>query len=296
MTAAPDRRTTAPPGATWRTVLHEATAEVGADDARRIVEEASGLTAAALTLALDDPVAALAGARVGAMVARRAAGEPLQYTLGRWGFRSLDLLVDRRVLIPRPETEQVVEVALAEGAALRRRLGRPVVAVDLGTGSGAIALSLAVELPEARVWATDVSAGALEVARANLTGAGHFAARRVRIAHGSWFSALADELRGGVDLIVANPPYVAMEEPLPPEVAEWEPAEALRAGSSGLECLATIIAGAPEWLAAQGVLVLELAPHQAAAVAEKARVAGFTQVEILPDLSGAERVLVARRI
>src|SRR5688500_2404619 len=154
------------------------------------------------------------------MVERRAAGEPLQYVLGAWGFRSLDLYVDRRVLIPRPETEQVVEVALAELRALGA--AKPLV-VDLGTGSGAIALSIAPEVPTSQVWATDASPAALAVARANLAGIGR-AAARVRLEHGSWFAALPKLLQGRVDMVISNPPYVADGDTLPPEVADWEPA------------------------------------------------------------------------
>ena len=165
------------------------------------------------------------------MVARRRAGEPLQYAIGAWGFRRLDLYLDRRVLIPRPETEQVVEVALRRAAAARRC--RAPLVVDLGTGSGAIALSIAVEVPGADVWATDVSADALAVARANLAGLGGRAATRVRLVEGSWFDALPEAFRGQVHLLVSNPPYVADGETLPAEVADWEPPGALRAGPHG---------------------------------------------------------------
>src|SRR5581483_11962387 len=154
------------------------------------------------------------------MVERRAAGEPLQYVLRRWGFRTLDLLVDPRVLIPRPETEVVVEVAIRE---LRRIDSRRPLVADLGTGSGAIALSIAVEVPDARVWATDASADALAVARANLAGIGSPAAKRVRIEQGSWFDALPAAFRGQFDVVVSNPPYIAAHEDLPPEVVDWEP-------------------------------------------------------------------------
>lgn len=223
---------------------------------------------------------------------RRLAGEPLQYVVAQWGFRSLDLLLDQRVLIPRPETEQVAEVAIAE----LRRLGRDrltVTAVDLGTGSGAIGLSLAVEVATARVWATDRSAAALAVARANLAGIGR-PATRVRLIRGDWFGALPEEMRAGVDLIVANPPYVASGDALLPEVADWEPAEALMAGPSGLEAIERIVAGAPAWLARPGVLVLEVAAHQARAVTALAARAGLEEVEVRPDLAGQERVVVAR--
>src|SRR5690606_38267662 len=138
-----------------------------------------------------------------AMLARRERGEPLQYVMGRWGFRSLDLLVDDRVLIPRPETEVLAGLALDEV----RRLGAPI-AVDLGTGSGAIALSLAAEQPGLEVWGTDASEDALAVARANLAGLGR-AATRVRLVAGDWFAALPAELAGRIGVVVSNPPYVA---------------------------------------------------------------------------------------
>jgi release factor glutamine methyltransferase len=232
-------------------------------------------------------------ARFDAVLGRRLAGEPLQYALGRWSFRRLDLLVDRRVLIPRPETEVVVDHALAELDGLGAGpAGR--VAVDLGTGSGAIALSLAVERPGLVVWATDVSEAALDVARANLAGTGR-AGTRVRLAIGSWFDALPAELAGRIDLVVANPPYVATGETLPHEVAAWEPPGALVAGPTGLEDLQALIDGARRWLAPGGVLVLELAPHQAGSVAARAREAGLVRVRVEPDLSGRPRVLVARR-
>ena len=143
---------------------------------------------------LDDPLTEGAMARYDDMVARRAAGEPLQYVLGHWGFRHLDLMVNRRVLIPRPETEQVVEVALAE---LDRLGGRdvPTTVVDLGTGSGAIALAVATERVRTTVWATDASEAALAVARANLAGVGRAGARVTMVA-GDWFGALPAELRG----------------------------------------------------------------------------------------------------
>lgn len=224
------------------------------------------------------------------MVERRAAGEPLQYVLAAWGFRTLDLFVDRRVLIPRPETETVVEVALA---ALSRLGGKAPVAVDLGTGSGAIALSLAAEAPAVTVWATDASPDALDVARANLAGLPGRAARRVTMVQGNWYEALPDDLAGRVDLIVSNPPYVATGDELPPEVADWEPPCALFAGPDGLAALRQVIAGAPEWLGRPGALVAEIAPHQAQAVGALARAAGACEVEVRPDLAGRPRALEA---
>lgn len=228
------------------------------------------------------------------MVERRLAGEPLQYVVGRWGFRRLDLLVDRRVLIPRPETEQVVEAALDELAALARSgVGSPR-CLDLGTGSGAIALSLATEAKVAEVWATDASPDALAVMRANLAGVGGLAAARVRVVEGSWFAALPDDLRGSFDLVISNPPYVADGDVLPDDVAHWEPASALRAGPEGLDDVAVIIRDAPQWLRRPGVLVVEIAPGQAAAVVATALAAGYDDAVVRADLTGRDRMLVAR--
>ena len=234
-----------------------------------------------------EPRTALTQKRYDAMVERRTAGEPLQYVVGAWGFRSLDLLVDRRVLIPRPETEWVVEQAL-------RRLpdGVPVTVVDLGTGSGAIALSIAVERPHARVVATDVSREALAVARANLAGIGR-AGTRVELREGDWWDAIdADE---HVDLVISNPPYVADTDDLPSEVADWEPRSALVPGPTGLEALAVIVGGAPPRLRPGGWLVCEIGETQGDAVRALAADAGLVEVDVLPDLTGRDRVLVARR-
>ena len=259
-------------------------------DARRIVERASGNEGAAFALGLGDLVTQRGIAAFDRMLARREQGEPLQYVLGGWGFRTLDLFVDRRVLIPRPETEQVVEAALG---ALRRIGGTgPVTVADLGTGSGAIALSVAVEHVHATVWATDASPDALAVARANIAGTGR-PGGRVRVAEGSWFEALPVELRGTLDLVVSNPPYVAAGDDLPPEVRDWEPDAALVAGDRGTEHLEHIVSEAPAWLRPGGALVVELAPHQAATVAELARAVGFASAEVGQDLSGRDRMVVA---
>jgi len=286
--AAPGQRTER---LTWRHLYELAGQRLPAHEARRIVERASGRDGAEWLVVLDDAVPERALAFFDDMVERRAAGEPLQYVLRRWGFRTLDLVVDRRVLIPRPETEVVVEVAIRE---LRRSAARRPLAADLGTGSGAIALSLAVEGPNCRIWATDVSDAALAVARANLSGIGSPAAVRVRLAHGRWFDALPAPLRGQFDLVVSNPPYVAAHETLPAEVADWEPREALVAGPTGLEAIAELVEAAPAWLAADGSLVVELAPHQADEARRLASGAGFSEVDVRPDLTGRSRVLVAR--
>ncbi|MBW3649099.1 MAG: peptide chain release factor N(5)-glutamine methyltransferase [Actinobacteria bacterium] len=284
---------------TWRDLLVRAADRLASqNEARRLVERASGNEGSAYLLGLDDPVPERALPFFDDLLERRAGGEPLQYVLGQWGFRRLDLYLDHRVLIPRPETEMVVQVALAELSALRpstgRRGARPPTVVDLGTGSGAIALSIALEAPATRVWGTERSAEALAVARANLAGLGTLAGRRVRLAEGSWFDPLPPLLAGHIDLVVSNPPYVADGEVLPPEVQDWEPADALRAGPTGLEDAQTVVKEAPSWLARPGTLVLEIAPHQARDAAAMAHDAGFDEVEVRLDLCGRERILVAR--
>lgn len=290
---------------TWRELLAEATGRlqglagspghpeaVAASDARRIVEEASGVAAAELILALEDPVTDRGMARFDDMLARRVAGEPLQYVLGHWGFRNLDLMVDRRVLIPRPETESVAEVCLVELDRLGAS-GSPMTVVDLGTGSGAIALAVATERVRTTVWATDASEEALAVARANLAGVGR-AAARVTLAAGDWFDALPVDLMGAVQVVVSNPPYVVADAELPSEVADWEPTMALLSGADGLDDLRRIIAAAPDWLTADGVLVCEISPEQADAVTELAA-DRFAEVRVEADLTGRPRALIARR-
>ncbi len=276
----------------WGALLRSVERELGSSqESRWVIERASGWEGAALWRHLDDLVPARAVAFVDNMVTRRRAGEPVQYVLGRWSFRAMELFIDRRVLIPRPETEVVAGAAVAAARALDRR--RPTV-VDLGTGSGAIALAVAAEVAGCHVWATDVSADALAVARANVAGSGSATGPRVRLLRGDWWSALPDDLRGAVDVVVSNPPYVADSEPLPAEVDEWEPRGALRAGPTGVEALEVVIRGAPEWLARPGVLVTELAPEQVEAMVALARREGFTGVQVFDDLAGRPRVLVAR--
>ena len=283
----------------WRSFHDEALARLGAAgvdapevDARRIVEAASGFEGAEFHLGLGELATKRGVARFDAMLDRRLAGEPLQYVLGSWGFRTLDLMVDRRVLIPRPETEVVAGLALAE----LDRLAEPdrmLTAVDLGTGSGAIGLSLAAERADTHVILTDASAEALQVARANLTGIGR-AATRVVISEGSWFEALGADLMGSIDVIVSNPPYVAESDPLPPVVADWEPRAALISPDNGRADLHHLITAAGEWLRPGGALVLEMAPDQTAWAAATATDVGFVDVVVEPDLAGRDRAVRAR--
>jgi release factor glutamine methyltransferase len=236
-----------------------------------------------LYLGLDEPLGADAEELFRAFVARRASREPLAYVLGEWGFRRLTVRVDPRVLIPRPETEVVVERCLQ----LLAGLEEPEV-LDVGVGSGAIALALADEHPSARVTAFDSSRGALEVAGANLAACGLDG--RVRL--------VEHDLRGGFgkdrfDLVVSNPPYVEQHEVegLEPEVRDWEPRDAL-VGEGATEAVAR---GAHEALTEGGWLVLEAADGKARDVASLLAEIGYAEVTITPDLAGRERVVSGRR-
>ena len=287
----------------WRSLFEEARHRLagidGVDspdvDARRIVEAAAGATPAGFESALDEPATERAAAWFYSMLQRRGAGEPLQYVVGAWSFRSLDLMVDRRVLIPRPETEVVAGWAVDEAARRSAVLGRDhdVVVVDLGTGSGAIGLSVAAECPGTRVYATDVSVEALAVASANLAGLGR-AAARVTLHEGDWFEALPDALRGSVDMVVSNPPYIGTGEELPPVVADWEPPVALWSGPTGREAVEQVVAGASQWLCPGGALIMEVASHRAQESATLVSGAGFGDVRVERDLAGLERVVMGR--
>ena len=291
-------------GRTWRQLVVEATVALTAslgEDRRReanwLVERVSGFGAADLIAHGDEPVSARAVAFFDQLLARRCAGEPLQYVLGRWSFRSLELHVDRSVLIPRPETEVVAGLAIeAARIAHRRRheASETALAADLGTGSGAIALSLATEVPGLEVVATDVSAAALSIARANLAGLGR-AAARVTMHEGSWFEALPSGHLGGFDVLVSNPPYIGTLEvaDLPVDVRDWEPALALLSGPDGTNALEHLIQGSPRWLAEDGVLILEMAPAQTPWAKELAESTGFVGARIVEDHAGKPRALVA---
>lgn len=262
---------------------------VEAPAARWLVEAAVGAPARGEVLA--EEVTERMVHRLDAMVARVRAGEPLQYVVGSWSFRHLDLAVDPRVLIPRPETEEVAGVAIAVAAAVpdARRVA------DLGTGSGAIGLSLAVELPldGTEVWITDIDPDALEVARANLAGIGR-PARNVRVALGSWTDALPP---GPIfDVIVANPPYIADGSPDVDEmVRRHEPARALFSGPDGLDAIRDIVSAAPAHLRPGGALVLEIGFDQGPAVASLMDAAGLTAVETRRDAAGLDRIAIAHR-
>jgi release factor glutamine methyltransferase len=305
---------TAEPGPSRHDLEAELTAVLGArHEARFIVDEvARPRPDGASSGPIAGPLGPEAVVSARAMAARRAAGEPLQYVFGHWPFRSLDVIVDRRVLIPRPETEQMVDVVLHEARRLRRvadtadrKPAASLVVVDVGTGSGAIALSLATELGAnalAELWAVDASDDALAVAASNLD-----AARQryrplppVSLVRGDWLAPLPERLRGVVDLVVSNPPYVSEEEwvALDPLV-QAEPRQALVStpasdGTPGLAGVEAVLVQSLAWLARPGAVVVELAPHQAAAASRLARGIGYGEVRVEPDLTGRDRVLVAR--
>jgi release factor glutamine methyltransferase len=264
-------------------------------DAEVLLAAASGRGRASLIADPSGPLPAAVSRLYGEFVRRRLRREPVAYIVGTKGFRRIELAVDRRVLVPRPETELLVEVALERGP---RRV------LDVGTGSGAIALALADELPDATIVATDTSPGALEVARGNaerlgFTGRVNFQAGTVP--EGETF-----------DLVLANLPYVAEREwaGLEREVTEWEPREALLAGEDGLdayrellapmdegpaECLRPTFSDAPDPLAGAAAVAVEIGVGQAVEVAELMRDAGFAEVSVREDLAGIERVVVGER-
>ncbi len=224
------------------------------------------------------------------LLKRRAAREPLQYILGRSAFRDLELAVGPDVLIPRPETEVLVQVVLDWA---RRRPRGGLTALDVGTGSGAIALSLLTEGPFEHVTATDSSRAALDVAGRNRDELG--VGERLHLRLGSYYDAVRAGER--FDVVVSNPPYVAERDRnvLAPEVVDWEPAEALFAGPEGLSVLERLVAGAPRVLEKGGLLALEVGHDQAAAVVGLAREAGLEAVEAHRDLAGRERIVTASK-
>jgi release factor glutamine methyltransferase len=278
---------------TWRELLEETAAVVGArNEARWLCEEASGYFGSEFNEVLDQAVTKRSVAHLDAMVARVRTGEPLQYVLGHWSFRELDLMVDPRVLIPRPETELIVDLAKKAMSAD----AHGAIAVDLGTGSGAIGLALAMELPRgsAEIWITDSSRDALEVASANLAGLG-VRGNNVHVALGDWYEALPHVIRGRVALIVSNPPYIAAgDSEVEKIVSDYEPHGALFAGSTGLEDLTVIINGSREWLSPNGALVVEIGHRQGSEAKRLATEAGFADVTIHQDLTGKDRFLTAR--
>ncbi len=257
-------------------------------DAEWLLATVLGVERFHLYLEPAQEVAGSVAARVRALVERRAAHEPLQHLLGFEDFRGLRLRVTPDVLIPRPETEGLVEWALESLAPLPRP-----VAADVGTGSGAIACALAAACPALEVLAIDASLAALAVATANARALG--LARRVRIVAGDLLAPLA-ALAGGLDMIVANPPYLpsASLPALPPEVARFEPRLALDGGPDGLRVIRRIVAEAPAVLRPGGALVMEIGEEQAGGVASLLAAEGFSGIAARRDLRGVERYIAGR--
>ncbi|HET7274164.1 MAG TPA: peptide chain release factor N(5)-glutamine methyltransferase [Longimicrobiaceae bacterium] len=263
-------------------------AEKGLEDPRLNAElllaGVLGLQRLDLYLQFDRPVQAEELARFKARLLRRAKREPMQYIDGEAVFRELRLLVDKRVLIPRPETEVLVGEVLAWS---RGRVGLR--ALDIGTGSGAIAISLAKEGSYEKVVASDLSADAIDVARENARVAG----TDIEFRLGSGFSAVTGQI---FEVIVSNPPYVAEAErgSLQPEVGDWEPPLALFGGPTGIEVIEELVAGAPSHLRAGGLLALEIGADQADRVGEIIASAGrFGTPRIRKDLTGRDRIVLA---
>jgi len=277
---------------TWSEMVRRTQDDVGERTvAQWLCEHASGCDANEFSDILDELVSERSAQHLQSMLARYAKGEPLQYVMGRWAFRRLDLLVDSRVLIPRPETELLVEHVTRYALQKIRDFGRGVAIADLGTGSGAVGLSVLHELPfeSAEVWMTDISEDALHVARANAAGVGRNAVG-ARFGHGSWYEALPEDLRGSLDVIVSNPPYIATGDPLVGEsVLNWEPHNALFAGVDGLNDLRAVVSGAVNWLVPGGLLAVEMGFTQANVVSQLFESAGFNNVSVHKDLAGLDR-------
>lgn len=292
---------TAPPGPgeSWTVLrlirwsagyLTEKGVESGRLDAEHLLALALDTERLNLYLQFDRPLTPTELAAFKPLLRRRAAREPLQYILGRAAFRELDLKCDPRALIPRPETEGLVDQVL-EWAQGREGLE----AVDVGTGTGCIALSLAQEGPFRRVWAVDLSADALALARENVQGRPE--ADRIRLVCGEGLPALPEGLQ--VDAVVSNPPYVreAERRELAPEILEHEPHLALFGGDDGLEVIDALVKGAAERLRPQGLLALEVGVEQGDAVLERiAAQSAFSDARIQRDLSGRQRYVTAVRL
>ena len=260
--------------------LAEAGVVDAAGDARLLLAHALDLPRHHLTAALAAPLPAEAGQRFDAALSARAARQPVSQILGRRAFWKHEFRVTRDTLDPRPETETLVEAALAEPFAS---------VLDLGTGTGAILISLLADRPGVWGMGTDISSKALEVSRENAAKIGVCA----DFIESDWFADVAGEYA----LIVSNPPYIALAEmaDLSPEVREWEPRGALTDEGDGLAAYRAITGAAPAHLAPNGRLLVEIGPTQGAAVAVLMRGAGLVQVQVLPDLDGRDRVVSGRK-
>lgn len=250
-----------------------------------LIGQALGLKRMQLYLQFERPLTEAELEKIRPLVRRRSNREPLQYILGETEFAGIKLKVDRRALIPRPETERLIEVTMENMPEPPARI------LDLGTGSGAIALALAAKYPSAEVTGVDRSRDALALAAEN-------AARlelssRVHFAESDWFSALSADVK--YPLIIANPPYLSDGEvaEAAPEVKDYEPVAALASGNDGRADLERILAEAPRFLAPGGLLACETGIAQHTQLQAAAATAGFTRTQSLPDLTGRDRFLLA---
>lgn len=262
-------------------------------DAEVLLADCLGLSRAQLLVAGDLPMDSQLARRYGSLVARRLQREPVAYLTGKQEFWSLDFTVTPDVLIPRPDSERLVEVGLRCAAQIPSTSALKI--ADLCTGSGALAVSLATELPSAQFFATDVSPAALQVARANA--AAHQVAQRTQFFAGDLFDALASRADLRFDLIVSNPPYVRRADitTLAPEVSRWEPPLALDGGADGLDFYRRIFDSAPDYLADHGSLLLEIGADMAGQVsAICAATERYREVDVVQDYAGKDRVVVAQ--
>jgi release factor glutamine methyltransferase len=269
-------------------MLRDAAARIGGESARADAELLLGFVLGCdrtWLMVHGDAVCAVADvSRFDELLARRAAGEPVAYLVGRRGFWNLELAVAPGVLIPRPETELLVEFALARLAA-----GREARVLDLGTGSGAIALAVAHARPHAMVHAIDASAAALAIARDN---GARLGIDNVRWTQGHWYAPCGGQRFG---LVLSNPPYIADDDPhLREGDLRFEPPDALASGIDGLDAIREIVSGAPAHLVADGWIAIEHGYQQGAAVRALMAQAGLVGVDALRDLAGHERVAIGR--
>lgn len=263
--------------------LAAARGRIPASEARMFLREVTGCSAAQVAAYPERALSAEQAARYAGLLERRAAGEPVAYLLGEREFYGRSFRVSPAVLIPRPETELIVDLVKARVAP-----GTAPAVLDLGTGSGALAVTLALEIPAARVTAVDLSPAALEVARGNAAALG----AQLRFIESDWFAAVG---MAQFDFIVSNPPYIVDDDPhLAEGDVRFEPRSALASGRSGLDDLTRIAAAAPAFLAPGGWLLMEHGYDQAEAVSALLGAAGFAAVESARDLAGIERVTLGR--
>ncbi len=259
-------------------------------DAEVLICSVLGLSRTQLFVNLDRELSKLEQARLAAYVDRRKQRVPLQYVTGQSSFRYLDIKTDSRVLIPRPETELLVEAALS----FLRDLDAPLV-IDIGTGSGAIALSIARELPRSQVIAVDICPDALKMADENAASSG--LGDHIQLVRSDLFKSLDQDLMGKVDAIISNPPYVESDsiKDLLPEIKDFEPAIALDGGRDGLLVIGEIVQESIQFLRAGGLMALEVGCGQAERVREiMGKTYAYTSIEIKQDYSGIDRIITAQ--